>query len=118
MGDATHEGYFATCAPEVGRRLSAIQAEVERRVPGATRCVAYRMPAFRRGKVFFYFAAFKHHIGIYPPVNAPADLVAKLGPYRGPKGNLTFPHDTALPLDLIGEVAEGLASAYGRPLAK
>ena len=118
MNEATHEDHFAACAPEVRRRLSAIQAEVERRVPGASRCIAYRMPAFRRGKVFFYFAGFKRHIGIYPPLNAPADLVARLGPYRGPKGNLSFPHDAPLPLDLIGEVAEALASAYGRPDGK
>ena len=118
MSEATHEDHFATCGPEVSRRLSAIQAEVERRVPGATRCIAYRMPAFRRGKVFFYFAGFKRHIGIYPPLNAPADLVKKLAPYRGPKGNLSFPHDAPLPLDLIGAVAEGLAAEYGRPVGK
>lgn len=118
MIEPTHEDLFAACAPEVSRRLSAIQAEVERRVPGVTRCIAYRMPAFRLGKVFFYFAGFKGHIGIYPPLNAPAELVAKLAPYRGPKGNLSFPHDAPLPLDLIGEVAEGLASKYGRPRGK
>lgn len=118
MSDATHEDHFAACAPEVSHRLSAIQAEVERRVPGVTRCIAYRMPAFRRGKVFFYFAGFKRHIGIYPPLNGPEDLVTRLGPYRGPKGNLSFPHDAPLPLELIGKVAEELASAYGRPNGK
>lgn len=118
MSEGTHEDHFAACAPDVRRRLLAIQAEVERRVPGVTRCIAYRMPAFRRGKVFFYFAGFKRHIGIYPPLNAPEDLVARLGPYRGQKGNLSFPHDAPLPLDLIGEVAEGLASRYGRVAGK
>lgn len=112
-GEAAHEDHFATCTLEVSRRLAAIQAEVERRVPGATRCVAYGMPAFRRGKVFFYFAGFKRHIGIYPPVTAPAGLVARLGPCRGPKGNLSFAHGAPLPLDLIGEVAEALAATYG-----
>lgn len=116
MGEATHEDHFATCVPEVSRRLSAIQAEVQRRVPGATRCTGYGMPAFRQGKIFFYFAGFKRHIGIYPPLNGPADLVARLAPYRGPKGNLSFPHDAPLPLDLIGAVAEGLAAQYGRPV--
>ena len=96
------------------KRLVAIQAEVEGRVPGTERCIAYKMPAFRRGRVFIYFAAFKGHIGVYPPVREPADLVARLEPYRGPKGNLSFLHREDLPLDLIGEVAEELARQYGR----
>ncbi len=93
-------------------RLVAIQAEVERRVPDAERCIAYSMPAFRKGKVFFYFAAFKGHIGVYPPVREPPDLVARLESYRGPKGNLSFRHKDDLPLDLIGEVAEQLSRQY------
>ena len=70
------------------------------------------MPAFRRGKVFFYFAAFKRHIGIYPPLHDDAALVAELEPFRGPKGNLSFPLDQPLPLELIGRVAEALHRQY------
>ncbi len=109
-----HDEHFALCDPEVRSRLLAIRAEVERRVPDATRCIAYRMPAFRLRRIFFYVSGFKRHIGVYPPLNEPADIVARLGPYRGPKGNLSFPHDQPLPLDLIGEVAERLAISYGR----
>ena len=43
----THEAYFATLEPEVRERLERIQQEVERRVPGAQRCISYQMPAFR-----------------------------------------------------------------------
>lgn len=113
MTDAVHEALFEAAPPVIAERLVAIQAEVERRAPDAVRCVSYRMPAFRRRRVFFYFAAFKGHIGVYPPVKAPAELVARLAPWRGPKGNLSFPHDQPLPLDLIGEVAEALAAEYG-----
>lgn len=107
-----HESYFNAAAPEARGRLDAIQALVERLVPDAERCVSYGMPAFRRGKVFFYYAAFKKHIGIYPPLREPAELVAVLAAYRGPKGNLSFPHAEPLPLDLIGRVAEALAGQY------
>lgn len=108
----THEGYFATATPEARERLVRIQGEVERRVPGAIRCIAYRMPAFRQARVFFYFAAFRHHIGIYPPVTDDAALVAETARWRGPKGNLAFPFREALPLELIGRVAEALARQY------
>jgi uncharacterized protein YdhG (YjbR/CyaY superfamily) len=58
-------------------------------------------------------AAFKKHIGVYPPLTADADLRAQTEPYRGPKGNLAFPHDAPLPLELIGRVAQALARQYG-----
>ena len=109
-----HESYFLMASPEARLRLEAIQALVEQLVPGADRCVSYGMPAFRLGKVFFYFAAFKKHIGIYPPLKEPAALVEELAAYRGTKGNLSFSHSAPLPLELIGRVAEALANQYGR----
>jgi uncharacterized protein YdhG (YjbR/CyaY superfamily) len=112
-----HEDHFATVPPEVRPLLEAIQAEVERVVPGAQPCISYQMPAYRtgekRGRVFFYFAAFKKHIGVYPPVYDPA-LVAELAPWRGPKGNLIFPLKDPLPMELIGRVAAALAAQYAR----
>ncbi len=104
----THEAYFDTVAPPWRPRLVAIQAQVESLLPEVTRCISYRMPAYRAQRVFFYFAAFKAHIGIYPPVSAPTALVRALERYRGPKGNLSFPHDEPLPLALIGRVAQAL----------
>ncbi len=112
--DDPHADYLAACAPAVRERLLAIRAELEARVPGTTRCMAYRMPALRKGRVIAYFAAFKHHIGIYPPVTSPPELVAELAPYAGPKGNLSFPHKAPLPLDLIGRVGAALAAQYGQ----
>lgn len=109
-----HDEYLAHQPEEIRTLLEAIRAEAERRVPGAQRCIAYRMPALRKGRVFFYFAAFRKHIGIYPPVTQPAALVEELTPWRGPKGNLAFPLKEALPLELIGRVAEALARQYGK----
>jgi uncharacterized protein YdhG (YjbR/CyaY superfamily) len=107
-----HESALASASPEARQRLEAIQAIVERSVPDAQRCISYGMPAFRRGKVFFYFASFKKHIGVYPPVLQPEALVDELGPYRGPKGNLIFPHSEPLPVELIRRVALALADQY------
>lgn len=108
----THDAYFATAAPAVRERLERIQHAVEQRVPDAQRCIAHRLPAFRQRRVFFYFAAFKRHIGVYPPVMDDTALIAETARFRGPKGNLSFPLNEALPLDLIGRVAEALAAQY------
>ena len=100
--------------PEARRLLRSIQAKVEALVPGASRCISYNMPAFKHGRVFFYFAAFERHIGIYPPVTQDARLMEELAPYRGEKGNLSFPHREPLPIELIGRVALALSREYER----
>jgi len=112
QAEETHEAHFASMAPGVRARLERIQQEVECRVPGAQRCISYKMPAFRQRRVFFYFAAFKKHIGVYPPVTDDVALMEDTARFRGPKGNLSFPLNEALPLDLIGRVAEALSRKY------
>ncbi len=112
MPYASHEDYFAEQPPGIRALLAQIQAEVEARVPGASRTIGYNMPAFRTKRTFFYFAAFKRHIGVYPPVTRHQALIAETAEYRGPKGNLSFPYGEALPVSLIGRVAAALADEY------
>lgn len=70
------------------------------------------MPAFKTERTFFYFAAFKKHIGIYPPVLTDPQLIAETQAFRGAKGSLSFPYDQQLQLKLIGRVAAALAEQY------
>jgi uncharacterized protein YdhG (YjbR/CyaY superfamily) len=107
---SSHEAYFATQSPEVRERLEAIQREIEIQVPGAVRTIGYSMPAFKKRRNFIYFAAFKRHIGIYPPLRDDPELIAETASFRGPKGNLSFPYARELPLALIGRVAAALAA--------
>ncbi len=109
----SHEEYFATQPEDLRSRLEQIQKEVERQVPGCARTISYNLPAFRKEKTFFYFAAFKKHIGIYPPVTEDLELIEETAALRGPKGNLSFSHHTELPLQLIGRIAQALAAQYG-----
>lgn len=108
----THDDYLAAQPAALRARLQQIQSVVEAQVPEAERTVSYNMPAFKIGRTFFYFAAFKNHIGIYPPVTADASVMEASAPYRGPKGNLSFPHAEGLPLELIAKVAASLAAQY------
>jgi uncharacterized protein YdhG (YjbR/CyaY superfamily) len=109
----THEEYFATHPEPARKLLEAIQREVEQQIPSAIRCISYGLPAFKHRRTFFYFAAFKNHIGVYPPVTENRALVTETSAYRGPKGNLIFPYSQELPLALIGRVAVALAAQYG-----
>ena len=93
MSFLSHEEYFAGVSLDARRLLQAVQESVETSVPGASRCIGYNMPAFKLECVFFYFAAFKKHIGIYPPVTQDIGLIRQLAPYRG--GREIFPFLTA-----------------------
>ncbi len=114
MSADAHDAYLGSCDETARARLLAIRSAIEAAVPGTIRCMAYQMPALKKGRVIAYFASFKQHIGLYPPVTAPANLVADLAPYAGPKGNLSFPHQAPLPLDLITRAGAALAAQYAR----
>ncbi len=113
MAFSSHEEYLKSLSPEIQALMLSIQHKVESLLPDATRCISYQMPAYRANKhIFFYFAAFKQHIGLYPPVTQDSELIEALQPYRGKKGNLSFPLNQPLPLELIGKVAMALYREY------
>lgn len=109
------DSYIAAAAPEVRARLEEIRRIACAAAPDAFETISYQMPALKQGRVFFYFAAFKNHIGVYPPVQADKDLVQELAPWRGPRGNLQFPLDQPLPYALIQRVVLALAREYSKP---
>lgn len=110
----SHEEYIASMPGDVQEILLRVQALVEKALPKAQRCISYSMPAYRDGKVFFYFAGFKNHLGVYPPLKDDASLIAELAPYRNEKGNLTFKYKEPIPYELIGRVAVALSKEYAR----
>jgi uncharacterized protein YdhG (YjbR/CyaY superfamily) len=113
QADDPHRVLFDKAEPAARERLEAIAGIVRKIVPHAQPTISYGMPAFRAGRIIIYFAAFRKHVGIYPPVAGPPELLAELEPYRGPKGNLLFPHAGSLPLALIGKVVTALNKQYG-----
>jgi uncharacterized protein YdhG (YjbR/CyaY superfamily) len=108
------DAYVASASPQVREILERIREVVRVAVPEATETISYQMPAFKLERVFFYFAAFKKHIGIYPPVKGDRELQNELLPYRGDKGNLKFPLGESIPYELIGRVASALSQEYSR----
>jgi len=93
--------YAAAFPPPVQAILQQVREAVLRAVPQGKEVISYRMPAVRQHGILVYFAAFKHHIGFYPPVTGDPELEAAAARYAGPKGNLRFPLDSPMPLELI-----------------
>jgi uncharacterized protein YdhG (YjbR/CyaY superfamily) len=100
------DDYIAAFPPNVQAVLAKIRATVRRAAPQAEEIISYRMPAFRQGGILVYFAAFRNHIGLFPPVRGDAGLEKALAQWAGPKGNLKFPLDQPIPYDLIARIVK------------
>jgi uncharacterized protein YdhG (YjbR/CyaY superfamily) len=102
----TIDEYIAACPPEVQPILRKIRETVAKAAPGAKEKISYRMPTFTLEGNLVHFAAFKEHIGFYPPVHGDEKLMSELAPYAGPKGNLRFPLDGRIPYGLISRIVK------------
>ncbi len=67
------DAYIAAFPPEVQQILEKIRRTVRAAAPAAREVISYRMPAFKQNGILVYFAAFKNHIGLYPPVGGDAE---------------------------------------------
>jgi uncharacterized protein YdhG (YjbR/CyaY superfamily) len=96
--------YIAGFSPDVQEILQKIRRMVKKAAPEATETIKYQMPTFMLKGNLVYFAAFKNHIGFFPPVNGNEKLKSELSVYEGPKGSLKFPLDKPIPYDLIRRI--------------
>ena len=104
--DSPIDTYISAARRDVQPILRKIRAIVREEAPEAEEKISYRMPAFFLGGALIYFAPFKHHIGIFPPVKGEPRLEKALAKYRGEKGNLRFPLAEAMPYDVIRRVVQ------------
>ena len=98
------DAYIAAAPPAAQAPLRRIREIARAAAPDAREIISYRMPALRGRGILIYYAAFKAHIGLFPPVKGDADLDEALTPYRGPKGNLRFPLAEPIPEALIERI--------------
>lgn len=111
--------YIAAFTPEIRAILQRVRQVVREAAPEAEETLSYRMPALRQDGILVYYAAFKNHIGLYPPVSGDARIEKAASPYAGEKGNLRFPLDEPIPYELIARITklrlkQNLAKAASR----
>jgi uncharacterized protein YdhG (YjbR/CyaY superfamily) len=98
------DAYIASFPKPAQALLRKVRAAIRAAAPKATEVISYRIPAYRMNGILVYFAGFKAHIGLFPPVRGNAALEKAVKKYAGPKGNLRFPYDAPLPLALISRI--------------
>jgi uncharacterized protein YdhG (YjbR/CyaY superfamily) len=114
----TIDQYISKFSAEVQSILQQIRLIIQEQAPEAKEKISYQMPAFTLdGRILIYFAAFKKHIGIYPPVQGDENLMQALAPYLGEKGNLKFPLNQPMPYPLIKEVVVAKLNQHREMLA-
>jgi uncharacterized protein YdhG (YjbR/CyaY superfamily) len=105
-GTKSIDEYIARFSPEVQAILERIRITIRNAAKGAEETISYQIPAFRLNGILVYFAAFKNHIGLYPPVKGDRRLEKAISIYAGEKGNLKFPLDQPIPYELIERIVK------------
>jgi uncharacterized protein YdhG (YjbR/CyaY superfamily) len=103
---ANVDDYIAGFPAEVQAILKKVRATVTAAAPEAQEVISYRMPALKQKGILIFYAAFKGHIGFYPPISGDAKLEQAAAPYAGEKGNLRFPYAQPIPYELIGKLTK------------
>jgi uncharacterized protein YdhG (YjbR/CyaY superfamily) len=100
------DSYIAQFPIDLQAVLQKVRATIRRAAPDAKELISYQMPAFKQHGILVYFAGWKHHIGLYPPISGDTALETAVARYAGPKGNLQFPLDEPIPYRLIERIVK------------
>lgn len=98
------DSYIAQFPKNVQAKLKSIRKTIRSAAPEASEVISYQMPAFKGHGILIYFAAWKEHIGLYPPIAGDPAIEKAAAKYAGPKGNLQFPLDEPIPHSLIDRI--------------
>jgi uncharacterized protein YdhG (YjbR/CyaY superfamily) len=95
------DAYIRVAPKESRAKLLQLRRIVKATAPGAKEGISYRIPYYDYSGALVWFAAFKHHIGIFlrPPVIQ--EHRHELKEYETTKSAVHFPMDKPLPAALI-----------------
>ena len=117
---ATIDEYVGSFPNETQRVLERIRQTIRKAAPDAVETISYQIPTFKLNGNLISFAAFKHHIGLYP---APAGTKAyqkALSPYKAAKASVRFALEQPIPYDLVSQTVvfrlkETREKKHGKP---
>lgn len=111
---ASIDEYIASQPGAIRERLELIRQIVHETVPDATEAISYQIPTFRLGGNLLHFAAWKHHISLYPTSATIDAAEPEIARRSNGKGTIQFPNEEPLPLDVIKRFVELRVSGFDR----
>jgi uncharacterized protein YdhG (YjbR/CyaY superfamily) len=107
---ATIDDYIGSFPEETQSILQQVRRTIQDAVPAAGETVRYGMPTITLdGKSLVHFAAWKHHIGLYPLPDMGEAAEQELAPYRATRDktsrdSMRIPSGGPIPFHLITRV--------------
>ncbi|MGO9111970.1 MAG: iron chaperone [Thermoguttaceae bacterium] len=98
------DAYILQFPTDVQKILLTVRETIRNAAPTAKEVISYQMPALRQHGILVYFAAWKNHIGLYPPISGDVAIEKAVAKYAGPRGNLQFPLNEPIPYNLIKRI--------------
>ena len=101
------DSYLAALPPYFRRAAETLRADLKSLLPDHIECISYAMPGFRqpgaKGKMVAGYAAFAHHLGLYPHSGSIIPHI-DCTPFKTSKSGVLLPPETPLPLTLITQI--------------
>ena len=113
------DAYLATLPADRHEPFTTVRARIHASVAGLGETISYKMPAItRHGDVVLFFAAWKHHIGMYPIPPFDGPLEARITPFRAATDTIRFPYRQAIPDGLIEDLTAAIVAIHDSRLTR
>ncbi|NJK96750.1 MAG: hypothetical protein HC905_19180 [Bacteroidales bacterium] len=100
----TVDAYLNTLNAAQRAKADDMRLILKKAVPEAEEVISYNMPAYKYGKVLYYFMVHTKHVGFYPTNTGIEAFREELAAYKTSKGAIQFSLDQPLPAELITEI--------------
>lgn len=98
------DGYIEAFPKDVQGKLQRIRRTIRRAAPQAEEAIRYQIPTFILHGNLISFAAYRHHIGLYPVPEGSAAFNRQIAAYRAARSTIRIPLDGPIPYALISEM--------------
>jgi uncharacterized protein YdhG (YjbR/CyaY superfamily) len=100
------DDYIEGFPPKVQKILQKIRKTIQKAAPKAEEAISYQIPTFKLNGNLIHFAAYQHHIGLYPGPRGVKEFEKEMALYEGGKGTVRFPLDEPIPYGLITRIVK------------